>query len=89
MLAFLPIDLAGQRPPAERTAAIKAALATLEAARPKPARPANTNPHARFLRQLIASFKPPQRDEPVRPLHGMERELGGVVGRAPPVPVRA
>jgi hypothetical protein len=84
MLEFLTIDLAGQRPISERTAAIKAALATLDAARPKhaPATPAR-NTNSRFLRDLIASFKPPPR-EPVPPLHSLERGLGGEVGRAPP-----
>jgi hypothetical protein len=90
MLEHLPIDLAGHRPPTERTAAINTALAALEAAKPNPARPTTANLHARFLRQLIASFKPPPRDPAsIPPLHGMERGLGGVVGRAPPVPVRA
>ena len=89
MLQPLPIDLAGQRPIPERTAAIKTALATLDAAKPRHAHGTPPrNPNSRFLRDLIASFKPSAR-QPVPPLHGLERGLGGEVDRGPPVPAPA
>jgi hypothetical protein len=89
MLEPLPIDLAGHRHPSERTHAINAALATLQPAKPKHAPTTTRNPHARVLRQLIASFKPPPRDPSILPLHAMERAIlpaegGGEDERAPP-----
>lgn len=91
MLQPLPIDLAGQRPLPERTAAVSTALATLDAAKPRHAHGTPPrNPNSRFLRGLIASFKPPRREASPSPF--AERaiaEQGGEVGRAPPSPIPA
>ena len=84
MLEFLAIDLAGDRPAPERTAAINGALAALEPAKPKRARGTIRTPNSRFLRDLIASFKPPRRDHPADPPPLLARRPGGEVGRAPP-----